>query len=316
MPAYHQMGHDSWNLVAEAALEGYAGLILSPVNDGPGDVQARLGGLRIPGSLEMVLDPQLYKPSSDRGALASWPHFDADVDTVELGDNRWWDERGKALCECATTIGVEAICSPAMLPKVFDDDYYQFSADVAARLQPLASAKKLDLLVTAIVHLPDLTKQGRAEAIASILTSVDVSRVYLVFYDDLYPRDQRTDFQMLANAGRLIRLLQQAGSRVLTAFSGFDMILWKAAGSADVASGKFFNLRRFVPGRWDDPEEGGRVVPYWTDGGFVTWLREDDLRLLDMHGLVDRTCAATNPYAAEILRIIDSGKKDAWVALG
>jgi len=103
---------------------------------------------------------------------------------------------------------------------------------------------------------------------------------------------------------------------VLLAFSGLDMLLWKFAGATDVATGKFFNLRRFVPGRWEDPAEGGRVLPYWTDDEYITWFREEDVRLLLRRGLVDRDRASANPYSCEILTTLDNRAGDPWVRLG
>ena len=60
MSAYHQMGHDSWNIVAEADM--YGGLILSPVNDTPARTKERLEALiEQKPKLDVILDPQLYK---------------------------------------------------------------------------------------------------------------------------------------------------------------------------------------------------------------------------------------------------------------
>ena len=317
MAVYHQMGHDSWNLIDEKSLHGYSGIVLSPVNDPPENVVTRLSKLgKRRDKLEIILDPQFYKPSSDRGHLASWSHFSDDVDTVNLGDISWWEKRCNSLVATARDIGANAICSPAMLPRVYDDDYYRWTVDCAQRLQDAAAAQGLDTLLTAIVRLQELAKKGTPQRIASILTSNRISRLYLVLYDDLGPREQRTDFEALAGAINLIRLLEDAGTRVLVAFSGLDILLWKAAGASDAATGKFFNLRRFVPGRWEDASEGGRVVPYWTDGLLITWLREDDVKLLDKQGLIDRESTASNPYAQRILEVIDSGMGEAWMALG
>lgn len=317
MAVYHQMGHDSWNLLDEKSLHGYAGLILSPVNDPPENVVNRLNKLgKRRNKLEIILDPQFYKPSSDRGHLSSWSHFSADVDTVNLGDISWWEERCISLVTTAHEIGVNAICTPAMLPRVYDDDYYRLTVDCAQRLQEVAEREGLDTLLTAIVRLPELAKKDAPQRIASMLTSNNINRIYLVLYDDLGPRDQRSDFQALAGAIKLIHLLEEADTRVLVAFSGLDLLLWKVAGASDAATGKFFNLRRFVPGRWEDASEGGRIVPYWTDNLLITWLREDDVKLLDKQGLIDRESAASNPYAQRILEIIDAGTGEAWVALG
>jgi hypothetical protein len=164
--------------------------------------------------------------------------------------------------------------------------------------------------------MPELAKRGTAERIASILTRSQISRVYLVLLDEVTPRAQRVDAEALAGAMSLIRTLETAGSRVLLAFSGLDMLLWKSAGATDVATGKFFNLRRFVPGRWEDPAEGGRVLPYWTDDEFITWFREEDLRLLLRLGLLDGSRASANPYSRGILTILDNRAGEPWVRLG
>ncbi|HJU39648.1 MAG TPA: hypothetical protein VJ724_08750, partial [Tahibacter sp.] len=59
-----------------------------------------------------------------------------------------------------------------------------------------------------------------------------------------------------------------------------------------------------------------RVLPYWTDDSLVTWLRENDFRLLDRAGLIDREAASSNPYSRDILKIVDSSEPTPWVGLG
>ena len=317
MAVYHQMGHDSWNLIAEKNLRNYAGLILSPVNDSPADVTAKLAKLgKQRNTLEVILDPQFYKPQSDRGHLASWDHFSAEVDTTDLGDTAWWKKQCKSLVSTAYKIGANTICSPTIIPKVYSDDYYRWTVNCAELLYKESASKNIGTLITAVVRLSDLAEKKAPLRIASIFTSSRIDRLYLVLFDDLGPRQQRSDFEELAGAVALIRLLEEAGTRVLVAFSGLDLILWKAAGATDAATGKFFNLRRFVPGRFEDATEGGRVVPYWTDDLLITWLREDDVRLLDRGGLIDRDNAASNPYSTQILDVLDAGAGEAWVGLG
>jgi hypothetical protein len=42
------------------------------------------------------------------------------------------------------------------------------------------------------------------------------------------------------------------------------MILWKAAGATNCATGKFFNLRRFTISRFEEPDSsGGGQLGYW-----------------------------------------------------
>lgn len=316
MATYHQMGHDSWNLIDENSLQGYAGLILSPVNNSPTEVAdrlARLGSSRV--GLEVILDPQFYQPTSDRGQLSTWDHLGDDIDTADLTDHNWWDARCRLLLQAAGKVNADAVCSPAILPRAFDDEYYRHVIDCTGLLARMAAGSKFALLTTAIVNLPELAQKDRVEHITSILTSSAISRVYLVFHDGLFPRTNRTDQLAMIGAAKLIRQLKEAGMSVLAAFSGLDVVVWKAAGATDAATGKFFNLRRFVPGRWQEPQEGGRNIPYWTDDSLIAWLREDDLRLLDNRGLIDRDAAVANPYSAEILKIIDSGQATAWLAL-
>jgi hypothetical protein len=216
MGVYHQMGHDSWNLVGEKPLNGFAGIILSPVNDHPDAVIQKIGQIKNPPKgFEIILDPQFYEPRAARGHLPDWPHFSEDVDTVDLGDITWWEGRAAALASVAKTIGAHAVCSPAFCPKhnAYDDSYFSWVVECANRANVHAAGAKLDILLTAIVGLSELAKKGRSQAIASRLTATDISRVYLVFADDLPPRTQRTDIESLSGAIRLIRLLEEAGSQ-------------------------------------------------------------------------------------------------------
>ena len=67
MPAYHQMGHDSENLLWTEELSTFGGAILSPVNYGQSKIASQIEWAREQSSFETVFDPQLYVPNSDRG---------------------------------------------------------------------------------------------------------------------------------------------------------------------------------------------------------------------------------------------------------
>ena len=56
MPAYHQMGHQSENLLTEARLHLFRGAILSPVNDEQGEVRAQIIN-HSSHAFEMIFDP-------------------------------------------------------------------------------------------------------------------------------------------------------------------------------------------------------------------------------------------------------------------
>lgn len=317
MPAYHQMGHDSWNLIDEPGLQGFGGIILSPVNCTPEQTAVRLEQLgRARVNMDVVLDPQLYKPTSDRGQLPEWPHFSEEVETVDLGAEGWWAERCEYLVSAANGLGVNSVASPAVIPRVFSDEYYDWVVAIGETFSEMCASSGVTPLLTAIVDLAQLGAPDIPERIATFLTRSAISRVYLVIHDDQDLKVQRKDVDALTGACKLIQILEASGVRVLVAFAGLDMVLWKSAGATDAASGKYFNLRRFVPGRWEDAIEGGRVVPYWTDSALLTWLREQDLRVLLRAGLIDIEHASQNPYSAEILSKISSGQPTPWVATG
>src|SRR3974377_638269 len=92
MPAYHQMGHDSENLLWTEELSSFGGAILSPVNYGQTKVMSQIEGARDRDGVETIFDPQLYVPNSDRGCLREWPHFPDDFDTADPSADSWWEE--------------------------------------------------------------------------------------------------------------------------------------------------------------------------------------------------------------------------------
>ena len=71
MPAYHQMGHDSRNLLTDTnLLTEYAGAVLSPVNyneETTSEIVSLMENKR--DHFDFILDPQLYYPRSERGQL-------------------------------------------------------------------------------------------------------------------------------------------------------------------------------------------------------------------------------------------------------
>src|ERR1051326_1805716 len=94
MAVFHQMGHDSVNLLGDVA--GYGGAILSPVNCTE-DKAAAWVTAHQNATFEFVLDPQLYFPKSDRGLLTKWSHYPKELDTADLGSPAWWDGVNKRL---------------------------------------------------------------------------------------------------------------------------------------------------------------------------------------------------------------------------
>lgn len=316
MAAYLQLGNNSWNLLSEDLIGNYAGAVVNPINDRPAVVADRMAGLgERRTQLELILDPQLYNPSVSRGELPSWNYYPADFETANRSDLGWWRTCSERLVKTAKSLHVDAICSPTALPRTFSNDYYEFVLSVAQNSRDLAEHHGLRHLTTIIVDLDDLADADRAYEIASILTRNSIERVYLLVHSDLTPREPFNDTESLATAIHLIRLLREH-MRVHVAFCGHDLILWKYAGAQEVSTGKFFNLRRFVPGRWEENESRGRPTPYWTDGELITLLRDQDVLMLDRsHDWFRGRSFEENPASAQILKRLRAGSGEAWLAL-
>lgn len=316
MASYLQLGHDSWNLLEEEDIGSYTGLVLSPVNDAPTDVQtrlARLGELR--DELEVILDPQMYNPAVDKGKMDQWAYFSVDYATADHADAGWWSQRGREIVEQGAQLGVDAVCSPALCPRAFTDDYYSLMVEVADATKRHGDGHGIQTMLTAIVSLRDLANPARAMAIASILSRSSCERIYLTFLnEDVPPREPLMDGAGIPTAVHLIRLLS-AEMRVHVAFACHDLLLWKFAGAADISTGKFMNLRRFSPGRWQEEDPGGRQVAYWNEGPLLARLREADVALLLRHGWLDGRDMTNNPSEARILEIIRSGAGTPWLKL-
>lgn len=315
MSTYLQQGHASWNLLEEPDIGTYRGLVLSPVNDGPAEVAAglrRLGDLR--SNIEVILDPQLYNPAVDKGLMDQWTYFTSDFATANHSDTAWWVRRGMAVADQAAELGVDAVCSPAMFPKHFVDDYYGLVVDIADATREHATAQGLETLLTAIVSLRDLANPSRALAIASILSRSRCDRIYLTFLNEdvTQQRDPLLEPDGLPTAVHLVRLLS-SHMRVHVAFAAHDAVLWKFAGATDISTGKFMNLRRFSPGRWEETQGRGTQTAYWTEGSLTTLLRPADVALLRRNGWFDGRDLSDNPASLRIMDLILNGSKTLWV---
>lgn len=315
MGTYLQIGHEGWNLLEEPI--AFQGIVLSPVNDSPiavSERMRRLGGDR--SHLEVVFDPQLYNPASSRGQLSQWRYFPTDLDTADLSSTGWWLNINRSLVACAAQAGSNVVCSPASVPRSYAPEYYAQVVAVADNLAEEAATVGLQTAVTLIVRLSDLAAPARALEISSIISAAGTDRAYLVLVvDGVEPRQQVVDAQLLATAVHLVKLLAQH-MRVHIAFAAQDLLLWKAAGAQDVSSGKFLNLRRFSPARWTTSEEGGRMVPYWTEPSLLALIRDADVLTLRQRGLYgDGVQLAANPYSQRILDILLRGTGEAWVSL-
>jgi hypothetical protein len=307
------MGHDSQNLLSEDDLKCYRGAVLSPVNYTEEKVISQIKR-HASDQFEMIFDPQLYYPHSDRGELPDWSYFPADVDTADQSSITWWKNLTRDVVECVKRLQPHTVCSPIIVPRIYSDEYYDLNREVASNLKEQLSKESIDVLHNVLVRPGDLANKERAAEIASIVSRGTPDRVLLVLISDVEPRREFHDPEELKGAMCLIRYLENSEIRVLVGFTSSDILLWKIAGATDCATGKFFNVRRFTPSRWDVHAEGGGQLPYWFEESLLAYLRESDLVRVREAGLLSEA-SASNPYGEEILQQINSEPEKAWLGL-
>jgi len=314
MGALLQVGHDSKNLLPVPELSGFTGVVLNPVNYAPDGMMEITTGLRGRENFTVYFDPQLYNPQSERGRLREWGYFPDDVDTADQSNDQWWAELCGALVQNCEEVGANIICSPVVSPNAFTDDYYLRMVEVHEILAGMAR-RTGTTAQTAFVSLSDLSTPSRALAIATIISKTSSPVVYLILSGDQDPRRELDRVDELKGSMRLIRALEGAGLRVLVAFSSSDVLLWKMAGASDCATGKFFNLRRYTRGRFEEPSQGGGQLPYWIEEALIAFLRESDLRRLLQVGGVLSQASLENPFGQQIIRLLTDSPGSAWLGL-
>ena len=313
MPAFHQIGHDSENLLFEPQLGRFAGAILSPLNYTPEETAGQISELRKRENFQTILDPHLYRPQSDRLQLPTWSYYPKDVETADLSSDKWWSELVEGVAKAAIDLGPDAVCSPAIAPKSYTDEFF---ADLVAHgnlLQKSLGGTKVRPIQTVIVNLPELGTANRSMSIASIVSASHVQDCMLVIVGNTEPRRELADPEELKGAMRLIASLEAAGQRVTVAACSSDMILWKAAGATNCATGKFFNLRRFTLSRFEEPSGGGGQLGYWFEESLLAFLRQSDVLRVQARDMLS-DASKSNPFSEQILAAIPA--KKAWVALG
>lgn len=320
MAVLHQMGHHSNNLIDLPEMAAFAGAIFSPINCTQAEAAEQIVSVRqAKKNFEVIFDPQLYIPSTNRGKLKKWPYFPRDFDTADSASPSWWNDLNKKLATACKKVKVDTVCSPLIIPKVFDDKYYANIIAVSNDLAGLLLGAGIGVMQTVLANLVDIARDDRALEVASIVSATDADRIYLVLMGDTYPRRELSDVDELVGAMRLIKALERNAIPVTVGFCSSDILMWKAAGATACASGKFFNLRRFTRQRFEEPSEGGGQLPYWFEEALLAFLRQGDLLRVRKQDLLSET-SKRNPFGQEILNQIDEAlhnrtKLNSWLAL-
>ncbi len=313
MGTYHQMGHHSENLLGLPEFASYRGAILSPVNYRKDKVIGQIQERRAHQAFETVFDPQLYYPKTQRGVLRDWTYFPADVDKADLMSPAWWDRIVDRIATTCEEIRPMAVCSPAVVPHVFGNEYFSLLVDVADKLCTRLERSGIRPIQTALIGFDELTTPDRSLEISSILSVGPCNRIYLVFSGTTDPRQELVEVEAIKGAMRLIAALSNAEIDVIVGFCSSDVVLWKAAGASSCATGKFFNLRRFTRSRFEEPPKGGGQLPYWFEESLLAFLRASDLDRIKDRDLLS-AASLRNPFGQHILEQFGSEPGSPWLA--
>lgn len=314
MGSYHQMGHNSQNLVKEVA--GFVGAILSPINYDQADMVDQVKEFAVRPDFDTIFDPQLYFPRSDMGQLRTWSYFPGDnFETAEADTKAWWNKLHNEVVEAAATVEAKGVASPIILPRLFDDNYYQRITGRYQDFATRASSVGLRPYQTLLVSLEDLADGAKTMAVASLVTGTRTERVYLVIQSDLAPRSEYTDLDGLKGVMRLIMMLRENRVETTVGFSSSDMVLWKFAGATHCATGKFWNIRRFNRQRFEEPSDGGTQVGYWFEEALMAYIRQADIARLQKAGLLSQR-SLNSPACQAILAHMQTNPAKAWPKLG
>ena len=208
-----------------------------------------------------------------------------------------------------------AVCSPAILPRSFSEDYYSQLVSVGNHLGTCLAHTGMRPIQTAVVGMPDLARSGRPLEIASILSRSKANEIYLVLVTETEPRRELREVEDIKGAMRLIAALTAAQIQVTVGFCSSDLLLWKTAGAKNCATGKFFNLRRFTKDRFEEPGgQGGGQLPYWFEESLMAFLRQSDLHRIASMNLPTMS-PSINPFGNQILQQLQTDPERAWLAL-
>jgi len=216
------------------------------------------------------------------------------------------------------SLGVDAVTSPVVHPRTWNDNYFARCARTSSDLTQYLRGSGIRVLATAMVDINYTVDMEALLRMASILSGGENLGYYLVIVTDIDPRRELSDVDELIGIMSLIRELENTSKPVLVSHCSSDMILFKAAGASHCASGKFFNLRRYTRSRFAEPISGGGQLPYWFEHSVLAFLRGADvLRLLagGFNNLVG-TLHSNNYWASQILSNFKATPPRPWVALG
>lgn len=313
------MGHNTENLVGEADLNLFKGIILSPLNRSPLELHKNIISFRKKGNYDIVFDPQLYFPRANKGLLKEHPYFPKDFETADYSSLSWWIQLISNLIPYINVLDVDSVCSPIVYAKSWKEDYYKLSVEIKDHLftvlKKISPNKKCFL--TIVINVNDLSDPEKIMKTATIVSSTNSDGFYVVFVNDLLPRREIKNTDDLLGMMKFISELKHTGKPIIVTHTASDMILYKYAGADHCATGKYFNLRRFSQSRFNETGEGGNQLPYWFEPNLLGFIRETDLvRILKEKPEIITSVDFKNKWSSIILNNISLTQPTSWIKYG
>ncbi|WP_265595417.1 hypothetical protein [Verrucomicrobium sp. BvORR106] len=313
-----QMGANTAGLVSEEGLDGYSGVILSPVNQSQADLRDHVSKFYDKGVADIRLDPQLYSPKAAYRHLPTHDYFPSDIESQEISTTSWWKKLGKQVANyAAMEIGCTSVCSPAILPKKWTDDYYLRCFEGYESLTDSLSTTKLKSILTVCVGYEQLSTADDALRIGSLVAQTKAENCYLVIVSDVEPRREFSSVESLSAILALIYLLEKMSCKVTVSHCGSDMMLFKSAQATNCATGKWWNLRRFAKSRFEESDDEGRQIAYWFEHKLAASIRTADILLLQRDSPKSfGSDLSVNSFGNAILSQFQSEPANPWIGLG
>ena len=161
MAAYLQMGHDTQNLVGEEGLESFSGIILSPLNRKKDSLIQDVNSFKGKGTYDIVFDPQLYYPHTEKAKILTHPYFPSDFESADYSNTNWWNNIHDAIIHYCEELGVNSIIAPTVDPKSYDEQYYDFNVQNVNTFYERNSLSDISIWAPLIVSLNDLSQQDK-----------------------------------------------------------------------------------------------------------------------------------------------------------
>ena len=276
---YHQVGHNaSWNVQSHEGEDSSDGLILSPVHQGPGMINALAQDTRS----NSLFDPQFYLPSSQKPKLLQYDFFPDNI--AEGGFSTTSFEASvktsAELCmKFQREMGFRRLCVPTRFIDQMYSNYIDRQRAFSVDAFIAATFEDEEVCVSIAVTAPMLEDEGFRTKLLSWLTSYPNVRELCLTYSA--PRDtkQIRTVNLLLACHRLGVEMQAIGLDLTWSHQNTEAFLFTAQGDVAVSMGSFENTRIFSTDKFvvtDEDRRGPKARIYLR--GLLNWVQIDQAK--------------------------------------